>query len=213
MDFHVYLRADAFIYNDFLKSELGLRMQEQMDKLIRKYDVGGGPIQVNLLNESHPPDWSGPLPGTYIVLYGDGYPEQPPSAEDLLAKDLDNLKNPIPYRWVTTYADKTNDQLPNFIRSLNTQVTPTLFRVLSLLTKDPIRIWKMTKFEVIGALGQLEDESAQRLAQLGREFYDLAFQRDRQQEDPNFCRTVIRTAFNVVDLSREIGYRIKDTSL
>ena len=205
IDFHVYLKNDAFIYSDFLKVESGLSLQEKMDKLIQKYDVGGGPIQVNLLNVSQPPDWSGPLPGTYILLYGDDCPYPPHTAEKMLKQDLDNLKNPIAYKWIHTYADKSNDQLPNFVRLLNTQVTPTLYRVLSLLTQDAIRVWKMTKFEVIEALEKLDDTSAKWLAQLGRDFYKIARQRDRQRKDPQFCRTVIRLGFKVVDLGREIG--------
>ena len=195
VDFHVYLKKETFIYNDFLKAELGLSLQEKMDQLIQKYDVGGGPIQVNLLNESQPPDWSGPLPGTYLLLYGDGCPYPSHTAEKMLKQDLDNLKNPPAYKWVTSYADKSNDQLPDFVRLLNTQVTPTFYRVLSLLTQDPLRAWKMTKFEVLEGLEKLDDPSAKRLAQLGQKFYEIAKQRERQRKDPEFCWAVIRVGY------------------
>jgi predicted nucleotidyltransferase len=210
IDFHVYLKKDAFIYNDFLKVEYGLRMQKKMSPLIQNYDIGGGPIQVNILNEAHLPDWSGPLKGTYLILYGDSCPEPEATTENLLTKDLDNLKHPTAYKWIHTYADKTDDQLPNFIRSLNTQVNPTLFRVLSLLTGEPLNVWKLTKFEAIVALEALEDESAKKLARLGREFFALAKQRERQRKDAEFCRETIRAAFRAIDLGREIGNRITD---
>ncbi|MCH8290948.1 hypothetical protein IH992_07605 [Candidatus Poribacteria bacterium] len=209
VDLHVYLEDDVFIYSDFLKLEFGLSMQEKMDELIGKYDLGGGPIQVILINVSQSPDWSGPLPGTYIVLYGDGDPFPPPTVEGMLKQDLDGLKNPTyAYKLISSFLDKGNDQLPNYVRRLNPAVNPALYRVLSLLTRDPAKVWKMTKFEVLDALERLADESAKEVTRLGREFYDMARQKERLGKDLDFCRTAIRTGYKVVDLGREIGLRL-----
>ena len=209
VDLHVYLKDDVFIYSDFLKLEFGLRMQKKMHELIQKYDLGGGPIQVILINVSKPPDWSGPLPCTYIVLYGDGDPFPPPTVEGMLKQDLDGLKNPTyAYKLVSSFLDKGNDQLPDYVRRLNAAVNPTLYRVLSLLTRDPAEVWKMTKFEVLDALERLADESAKEVARLGQEFYDMARQKERLEKDRDFCRTSIRTGYKVVDLGREIGLRL-----
>ncbi|MBI1929799.1 hypothetical protein HYR99_36810, partial [Candidatus Poribacteria bacterium] len=112
VDLHVYLTDDAFIYSDFLKLELGLSLQAKMDELLRKYDVGGGPIQVICLPVSKPRDWLGPLPGTYIVLYGDGCPAPPPTVEGMLKQDLDGLKNPTyAYKLINSFSDQSNDWL------------------------------------------------------------------------------------------------------
>jgi len=209
VDLHVYLEEDVFSHSDFLKLEFGLSMQEKMDALIQKYDFGGGPIQVILINVSKPPDWSGPLPGAYIVLYGDGDPFPPPTVEGMLKQDLDGLKNPTyAYKLISSFLDKGNDQLPNYVRRLNAAVNPALYRVLSLLTRDPVKVWKMTKFEVLDVLERLADESAKEVARLGREFYDMARKKERLGKDLDFCRTAIRTGYKVVDLGREIGLRL-----
>lgn len=206
LDLHVYLKDDAFAYSHFLKLELGLALQEQMDKLIRKYDFGGGPVQVIMINVSKPKDWSGPLPGTYELLYGDECPDEIPTVEYMLEKDTENLRNPsYGYGSVNSFVDKTSDALPGYVRRLNTVVTPTFYRVLSVLTKDPHRAWKMMKFEVLEALEQLEDDRAKQLVELGREFYKLASQKDRINGDLELCKEVIRLAFRIMDIGRLIG--------
>jgi predicted nucleotidyltransferase len=211
IDLHVYLKNEAFIYSDFLKLDLAFKLQAQMDKLVRRYDFSGSPIQVNLLNESLPPDWSGPLPGTYILLYGEHYPEAEPTVEQMLAQDLRELKNPVyAYKLINSYADKTTDELVNFVRRLQPAVNPTFYRVLSLLTKDPMKVWKLTKFEALEALEDLDDERGERIARLGREFYALASQRKRQREDADFCRAAIRAAYRVIDAGREIGLQLEE---
>ncbi|MCZ6679563.1 MAG: hypothetical protein O7E52_20215 [Candidatus Poribacteria bacterium] len=209
VDLHVYLKDDAFIYSDFLKLELGLSLQEKMYELIRNYDLGGGPIQVICLPVSHQRDWVGPLPETYILLYGDACPDPPPTAEEMLKQDLDSLKNPTyAYKLINSLSDERTDQLASYVRRLNPAVTPALYRVLSLLTQHPFAVWTMTKFEVLGALEKLEDERARQLAEFGRTFYDLASKRDELREDADLCRTAIRVGFQVVDLGREIGHKL-----
>jgi predicted nucleotidyltransferase len=206
LDLHVYLEDDAFAYSDFLKLELGLALQEKMDKLIRKYDFGGGPVQVIMINVSKPKDWSGSLPGTYELLYGDECPDQIPTVEYMLEKDAENLRNPsYGYGAVNSFVDKTSDALPGYVRRLNTVVTPTFYRVLSVLTKDPYRAWKMMKFEVLEALEKLEDDRAKLLVRLGREFYKLASQKDRINGDLELCKEAIRLAFRIMDIGRLIG--------
>lgn len=209
VDLHVYLKDDAFIYSDFLKLEFGLSLQAKMDGLMGKYDLGGGPIQVMCLPVSHQRDWVGPLPGTYLLLYGDTCPDPPPTAVEMLAQDLDSLKNPVyAYKLVNSFADKSNADLATYVRRLNTAVTPTLYRVLSLLTQAPLKTWKMTKFEVLEALEELDDESAKRLAKPGRAFYEIAGERNRLRRDADLCRAAIQAGFEVVDGGREIGGRL-----
>ena len=210
IDMHVYLKNEAFIYSDFLKLDLGLQLQEQMDTLIHRYEFNGSPIQVILLNTSQPPRWSGPLPETYIVLYGEGCPEAEPTSEQMLTQDLKELTNPVyAYKLMSSYVDKPTDELCSFVRRLQPAVNPTLYRVLSLLTGDPMRVWKMTKFEALDALENLADERAQRIAEFGREFYALATQRERQRKDADFCREAIRAGYRVVDAGRAIGLELE----
>ena len=209
VDLHVYLKDDVFIYSDFLKLEFGLSLQAKMDGLIGKYGLGGGPIQVMCLPVSNQRDWGEPPPGTYLLLYGDTCPDPPPTAEDMLAQDLDSLKNPIyAYKLTNSFADKSNADLAIYVRRPNTAVTPTLYRVLSLLTQAPIKTWKMTKFEVLEALEELDDESAKRLAEPGRSFYEIARKGKRLRENPDLCRAAIQVEFEVVDAGREIGDRL-----
>lgn len=208
MDLHVYLKADAFVYSDFLKLELGLSLQEKMDALICKYDIGGGPIQVIMINVTKSRDWSGPLPGTYLVLYGDGCPEPPPKAEEMLEYDRANLQNPsYGYGLVNSFADKTNDALTGYVRRLNPAVTPTLYRVLSLLTSDPTKVWGMTKFEVLEALEKLGTEDAVELVGLGRKFYELASQHQQTRDDLELCKETLRVGYRILDIGRQIGLR------
>jgi predicted nucleotidyltransferase len=208
VDMHVYLKEEAFEYRDFLKLELGLKLQEKVNDLLHCYDLGGSPIQVIPINVSMPKFWPRSLLDTYIFLYGDECPEPEPVAETMLEDDLSNLQYQYPnyaYSLVNTYADKGNEELPQFVRRLNPAVTPTLNRVFSVITEDPFKAWKMNKFEVLDALEQLEDESAKRLAQLGREFYKKASQRDRIRTDLEFCKDVIRLSFKIIDLGKQIG--------
>ncbi len=206
LDLHVYLKDDAFAYSDFLKLELGLALQEKMDRLIRKYDFGGGPVQVIMINVSKPKDWAGALPGTYELLYGDECPDEIPTVEYMLGKDVENLKNPsYGYGAVNSFVDKTSDALPGYVRRINTVVTPTFYRVLSVLTKDPYRAWKMMKFEVLEALEQLGDDRAKQLVELGREFYELAGQKDRIHNDLELCKKAIRIGYRIMDIGRLIG--------
>ena len=210
VDLHVYLKPHAFIYSDFLKLEHALKLQEGIDSLVQGHDLGGSPIQVIPINESQPPEWSGPLPGTYILLYGDCDPEAPPTASQMLKQDLDVLINPTyAYKLINSFVDKTTDQLASYVRRLQPAVNPTLYRVLSLLTGAPFTVWKMTKFDVLDALDALPNSCGQRMAALGREFYRLAGQRTRRQREPDFCRTAIRAAYRVIDTGREIGQEIE----
>ena len=211
VDLHVYLKDDAFVYSDFLKLELGLSLQEKMDGLIRKYDFGGGPVQVIMISVSQPRDWSGPLPGSYLLLYGDECPDPTPTAEGILERDIANLRNPhYGYGLVNSLVDKTSDALAGYVRRLNTAVTPTLYRVLSVFTKDPFKVWKMTRFEVLDALDQLEMDGVKRFTKLGRKFYEIASQKHRLQSDLELCKEAIRIGFEVLDFGREIGMSISD---
>lgn len=211
LDLHVYLTEEAFVFSDFLKIELGLKLQEHMDPLIQKYDIGGGPIQVILLNVAKPRDWSGPLPDTYVLLYGDACPESEPIAEEMLKQDLENLAAPTyGYGLANSLADKSNDQLAGYVRRLNTAVNPNLFRVLSLLTREPLRVWKMTKFGVIEELERLDHILAQQVAEHGRIFYSLAEQHDALQTDPELCRQALRVGFRVLDTGRQLAAELSD---
>ena len=205
VDLHVYLKNDAFIYSDFLKLELGLSMQEKIDELIRKYDFGGGPIQVIMINVSQQRDWSAPLPGTYLVLYGDGCPEEPPTVESMLEQDRESLRNPhYAYGLINSLADKSSDSLAGYVRRINPAVTPTFYRVLSVLTGDPFKVWSMTKFQVLEALEHLENSAANQLAGFGREFYEIARQREQLKKDLELCKSAIRLGFKIVDIGRGI---------
>jgi len=211
MDLHVYLKDDAFVYSDFLKLELGLAMQEKINELIRRHDLGGGPVQVIMINVSKPRDWSGPLPGTYIILYGDECPEPSPRAEEMIEYDRANLQNPhYGYGLVNSLVDKSSDALPGYVRRVNPAVTPTLYRVLSVLTDNPLKTWKMTRFEVLDALERLVDKRAKQIAELGRQFYELASQRQRIREDLELCKKTIRLGFEILDLGREIGMELEE---
>jgi len=208
VDMHVYLKEEAFENRDFIKLEFGLKLQEKINDMLYRYDIGGSPIQVIGINVSMPKFWSRSLPGTYIFLYGDECPEPEPEADKMLEDDIMNLQYQYPnyaYSLVNTYADKRNEELPQFVRRLNPAVTPTFNRVFSALTEDPFKAWKMTKFEVLDALEKLEDESAKSLAQLGREFYEMAKQWDRVKTEPEFCRNMIRVGFKIIDLGKQIG--------
>lgn len=213
VDLHVYLKDDAFEFSDFLKLELGLKLQEKMGQLIKKYDLGGSPIQLILLNVSLPKDnWTGGIPGTFILLYGDKSPETPPKVEEILEQDQRNLQDVnYPYRLIHSFVDKSDAELPRYVRSLSPAVTPILNRVLSLLTKDPFRAWKMNKPEAIAALEKSPLKEARELAALAKDFYHKASQRNKLKNELSFCRETIRAAFKVITQGQNIG-RILNTN-
>lgn len=207
VDLHVYLKDEAFEFSDFLKLELGLTLQEKMGKLIKKYDLDGSPIQLILLNTSSPKEnWAGPIPGTYILLYGDECPESAPDKEEILEQDLRNLQDvTYPYGLINSFVDKADDTLPSYVRRLSPAVTPILNRVLSLLTKDPFKAWKMSKSEAIKALEKSSLKEARELATLTKDFYHKARQKDKLRNELQFCRETIRTAFKAINQGRIIG--------
>ena len=206
VDLHVYLKDDVFVYNDFLRLELGLSLQNKMDKLICRYDFGGGPVQVIMMNVSKPRDWSGPLPGTYVLLYGDECPEPPPTSGKMLEHDRAGLLNPhYGYGLVNSLVDKGNGALPNYVQRLNTAVTPTLYRVLSLLTREPFRTWSMARSEVLQGLEQMDVKGVENLAELGRRFYRIASKKSQLHTDPELCKEAMRIGFGILDFGREAG--------
>lgn len=207
VDLHVHLKDEAFEYSDFLKLELGLKLQEKMGRLIKKYDLNGSPIQLIILNVSLPKEnWTGGIPGTFILLYGDQCPETPPEAEEILEQDQRNLQDvSYPYRLIHSFVDKSDDELPRYVRRLSPAVTPILNRVLSLLTQAPFKAWKMSKGEAIAALEKSSIEEARELAILAKDFYHRAGQRDRLTNDLKFCRETIRAAFRVINQGQIMG--------
>lgn len=210
IDLHVYLNDEVFIYSDYIKLEYGLALQEKMDKLLKKYDIGESPIQVIMLNVSNPKRWSGPLEGTYLILYGDSCPEPEPCAEEMLESDLFSLRSPYYfYNLINSYADKVSEELAEFVRKINPAVTPTLYRVLSLMTNDPFKAWKMTRFEVLESLEKLESDEARKLAKLGHEYFEIAGQRQKLKSDPDLCRKALKIGFEIIDIGKEFAIFIR----
>lgn len=207
IDLHVYLKDEAFEFSDFLKLELGLKFQEKMGKLIKKYDFNGSPLQVILLNTSREKkNWSSPIPGTFILLYGNECPESLPDGKEMLEQDARNLQDvTYPYGLVNSFVDKSDDALPSYVRRLSPAVTPVLNRVLSLLTQAPFSAWKMNKLEAISVLEKSSLKEARELASLASDFYNRAKQRSRLRSELPFCRETIRAAFKVVEQGRIIG--------
>jgi len=207
VDLHVYLKDAAFEFSDFLKLELGLKLQEKMGQLIKKFDLGGSPIQLILLNVSAPrEDWTGPILGTFILLYGDECPEPPPDEMEVLEKDRHSLQNVrYPYGLINSFVDKSDNELHRYVRRLSPAVTPILNRVLSLLTKAPFKAWKMSKSESIAALETSPLKEARELATLAKDFYHKARQKDKLKNELEFCRETIRVAFKVVTQGQVIG--------
>lgn len=207
VDLHVYLKDDVFEFSDFLKLELGLKLQEKMGQLIKKSDLGGSPIQLILLNTSTPKgNWTGPIPGTFILLYGDKCPEPTPNKEEILEQDLRNLRDVIyPYKLINSFVDKSDEELPGYVRRLSPAVTPILNHVLSLLTKDPFKALKMSKAEAIDVLEKSSLKEVRELATLAKDFYHKARQKDRLKNELQFCRETIRTAFKAINQWRIIG--------
>jgi len=211
IDFHVYLKDDAFISRDYIKLEYGLSLQEKIDVLLRKYDIEESQIQVIALNVENPKRWSGPLPGTYVILYGDGCPEPEPVAWEMLEADELILSSPYYfYNLINSYADKSNEELAEFVRKINPCVTPTLYRVLSLITNDPLKVWAMTRFEVLESLKNLDSDVAKQIAQLGNEYFCLAGQRAKLKTDPELCRTALRVGFKIIDIGKDFAFSYKD---
>lgn len=104
-----------------------------------------------------------------------------------------------------SFVDKPDDKLPTYVRRLCPAVTPILNRVLSLLTKDPFKAWKMSKPEAIEFLEKSSLDEARELAELVKDFYQKAKQKDRIKNDLQFCRETIRAAFKVITQGQIIG--------
>jgi len=207
IDMHVYLKDEVFIYSDYIKLEYGLALQQKIDELLKRYDLGESPVQVIMLNISYPKRWAGDLPGTYLMLYGDENPEPESIPEEMLEADRFNLLSPYYfYNLVNSYADKSNEELPEFVRKINPAVTPSLYRVLSLITRDPLKVWTMTRFDVLDSLECLESEEAKKLARLGHDYFALAGQRDRLKTDPELCRKALKIGFEIIYTGKEFAH-------
>lgn len=123
----------------------------------------------------------------------------------MLDQDRESLRNPnYAYGLINSLADKPNGSLAGYARTINPAVTPTFYRVLSILSGDPFKVWSMTKFQVLESLEQLEDSIANQLAGFGREFYEIARQREQLKKDLEFCKSAIRLGFEIVDIGREM---------
>ncbi|HDX9589831.1 TPA: hypothetical protein ROX98_002844 [Bacillus pseudomycoides] len=99
-----------------------------------------------------PEGFVGPIPGAYQIVAG-RLPVEEETSEQLKESAIKGLHNitAVP-KYFSTLLDHGKERLTRVVRLLSTQVSPTIFHVLSVVNQDAVEVWKMPKNEAIHLL-------------------------------------------------------------
>lgn len=99
-----------------------------------------------------PKGFVGPIPGAYQIVVG-RLPVEEATSEQLKESAIKGLHNitAVP-KYFSTLLDHGKERLTRVVRLLSTQVSPTIFHVLSVVNQDAVEVWKMPKNEAIHLL-------------------------------------------------------------
>ena len=150
VDFQLYLRDDAFEADGALPLELTLALHRDLARI--------DPAPFNYLQcfahgSSLPAGQVGPIPGVYALLTG-ALPIPEATAEELVASASAALGRLIipPEKLTSGLLDHGEGRLERHVRLLCTDIWPTLYHVLAVRDRDPIRMWGLAKPMAIAQL-------------------------------------------------------------
>jgi hypothetical protein len=165
IDFQLYLKESAFGENGMLPLKVYLDIHRDLGKI----DINPfGYIQCDALSEKLPIDFIGPIPGAYKIVAG-RLPVEEATHDQLVQSAIKSVNNiQVVPNYFSTLLDHGKERLSRVIRLLSTQVSPTLYHVLSLTQPNAIEVWQMPKNEIIHLL---PDE---RMRQNATQFYEYS---------------------------------------
>ena len=186
VDIHVLVDYEVMEGPRSLRLEEALRIQERIG-IIRPQDYDVWQFQIFFLSPEHYPyDWSPPLPGTYILLYGD-VPEDLRETEEGYYRKIDlslhRISGYISYL-LERFTDKPNQRLAEIVRLTGAILKGTLYNAVSLLEEKPLSVWRMPVWEV---LSKWEDELCPG-GHLSNFFNGVREKWKKVIEDPDFAR-------------------------
>ncbi|KFN04279.1 hypothetical protein [Bacillus clarus] len=153
IDFHLYLKETAFEKQGVLPLELYLEIHRDLSKIDTK---PFSYIQCEALTDKLPEGFVGPVPGAYQIVAG-RLPVKEATNEQLKQTAIKALNNIIVVpKYFSTLLDHGKERLDRVVRLLSTQVSPTIYHVLSHVHHDAIEVWQMPKNKAIHFLP--EDE-------------------------------------------------------
>lgn len=150
VDFKLYLRDDAFVDEEALSLPLALAIQRDL------LPIDCTPfraIQSYALPPRNLQRFTAPVPGSYLVLYGE-LPVAEATADEVLTSDRQRLTNlqPVPARLSAALIDHGERRLSREARLICTDVWPTLIAMISVMSNDPFRAWNMNKLKAVELL-------------------------------------------------------------
>ncbi|MFJ7978741.1 nucleotidyltransferase domain-containing protein [Lysinibacillus xylanilyticus] len=165
IDFHIYLKETAFEKQGILPLELYLKIHRDLSKIDTK---PFSYIQCEALTDKLPEGFVGPVPGAYQIVAG-RLPVKEASNEQLKQTALQSLNDlTVVPKYFSTLLDHGKERLTRVVRLLNTQVSPTIYHVLSLVHQDAIEVWQMPKNKAIHLLPEEE------MKKFAIQFYECA---------------------------------------
>ncbi|WP_342719188.1 hypothetical protein AAG068_10275 [Bacillus paramycoides] len=153
IDFHLYLKETAFEKQGVLPLELYLEIHRDLSKIdTNPFNY----IQCEALADKFPEGFVGPVPGAYQIVAG-RLPVKEATNEQLKQSAIKALNNIIVVpKYFSTLLDHGKERLDRVVRLISTQVSPTIYHVLSYVHHDAIEVWQMPKNKAIHFLP--EDE-------------------------------------------------------
>ena len=173
VDFMVFLTPNAFDSQGNLPDDAAFAMQERIGPLAWR-EAGVLYPQAYFYDARRLPDWwTGPAPGSFRVLFGRLPDQAAPTAERLRANAARYLQEELSKRItssVQNFADGDDASLSRRVRLLGTDVTPTVFSLVTPASDDPLDLWSLPKFDALARLEALypSDEGPA----LARRFYE-----------------------------------------
>jgi len=186
VDIHVLVDHEVMEGPRSLRLKEALRIQEKLG-VIRPQDYDVWQFQIFFLSpEYYPYDWSPPIPGTYILLYGK-VPEDLREREEEFYHKIDlslhRISGYISYL-LERFTDKPNGKLAEIVRLTGAILKATLYNAASLLEEKPFAVWHMPVWEVLSKWG----EELCPEGHLSNFFNGVRKEWRRVIEDPDFAR-------------------------
>ncbi|PFV81595.1 hypothetical protein COL05_13650 [Bacillus sp. AFS059628] len=144
-------------------------------------------IQCEALADKLPEGFVGPVPGAYQIVAG-RLPVKEATNEQLKQSAIKALNNIIVVpKYFSTLLDHGKERLDRVVRLISTEVSPTIYHVLSYVHHDAIEVWQMPKNKAIHFLP--EDE----MKNIAIQFYECT---KKYYSDESSVADALDTVYN-----------------
>ena len=211
VDFMVFLSPDCFGEHGNLSDESTFAVQERIGPLPWR-EAGFLYPQAYFYDAQRLPSWwTGPVPGSYRVLWGELPAETMPTPDGLRAASVRFLKETLPEYIaadLSGFVDAPDDTLPLRVRLLGTRVTPTIFALAGHDAVDVLELWALPKLDALARLAtRYPDAEGPALA---RRFYESVARLYRNEFDPDLGRQTFRTGIAFLRWAERIGQALPE---